>query len=124
MATPPASAVPPPQFLSRLTIKGTDTVMVVRTTDIASIESAGNYVAVHVGKESHILRETLSALESQLDPARFLRVSRGAIVNLDHVRELQPLFKGEHTVVLDNGQKLPMTRGLREVEQALKYGGP
>ena len=98
--------------------------MVVRTTDIASIESAGNYVAVHVGKESHILRETLSALESQLDPARFLRVSRGAIVNLDHVRELQPLFKGEHTVVLDNGQKLPMTRGLREVEQALKYGGP
>jgi two-component system LytT family response regulator len=98
--------------------------MVVRTTDIASIESAGNYVAVHVGKESHILRETLNALESQLDPAKFLRVSRGAIVNLDHVRELQPLFKGEHTVVLDNGEKLPMTRGLREVEQALKYGGP
>lgn len=120
-ATPPT---PPPQFLSRLTIKSTDTVMVVRTTDIASIESAGNYVAVHVGKESHILRETLNALESQLDPAKFLRVSRGAIVNLDHVRELQPLFKGEHTVVLDNGQKLPMTRGLREVEQALKYGGP
>lgn len=117
--TPPAT---PHVYLSRLTIKTPDTMVVVRTSEIDSIESAGNYVAVHVGKQSHILRDTLSALESQLDPGKFLRVSRGAIVNLDHVRELQPMFKGEHTVVLANGQKLPMTRGLREVEQALKFG--
>ncbi len=103
-------------------MRNDDKVAVLRTADIDSIEAAGNYVAVHVGKQSHILRETLSALEAQLDPEKFLRVSRAAIVNLDRVKELQPMFKGEHVVVLHNGRQLPMTRGLREVEQALKFG--
>jgi two-component system LytT family response regulator len=79
-------------------------------------------VVVHAGGKEHVLRETLSELESQLDPAHFLRVSRGAIVNLDHVRELQPLFKGDHVVVLRSGRTVPMTRGLREVERALRFG--
>jgi two-component system, LytTR family, response regulator len=109
------------QCLTRLTIKNDDKVVVIKTTDIDSIESAGNYVAVNVGKESHILRETLNALEKQLDPEKFLRVSRSAIVNLDCVKELQPMFKGEHIIVLQNGKRLAMTRGLREVEQALKF---
>ena len=75
-----------------------------------------------VGKESHILRESLNALEKQLDPEKFLRVSRSAIVNLDRVKELQPMFKGEHIIVLQNGKRLTMARGLlREVEQALKF---
>jgi two-component system, LytTR family, response regulator len=109
------------QCLTRLTIKNDDKVVVIKTTDIDSIESAGNYVAVNAGKESHILRETLNALEKQLDPEKFLRVSRSAIVNLDCVKELQPMFKGEHIIVLQNGKRLAMTRGLREVEQALKF---
>lgn len=111
------------QYLTRLTVKSDDKVVVVKTADIDSIESAGNYVAVNVGKESHILRESLNALEKQLDPDKFLRVSRSAIVNLDRVKELQPMFKGEHIIVLQNGKRLTMTRGLlREVEQALKFG--
>ncbi len=110
------------QYLTRLTVKGDDKVAVIKTADIDSIESAGNYVAVNAGKETHILRETLSALETQLDPEQFLRVSRSAIVNLDRVKELQPMFKGEHIIVLQNGKRLTMTRGLlREVEQALKF---
>jgi two-component system LytT family response regulator len=110
------------QCLTRLTIKSDDRVIVIKTADIDSIESAGNYVAVNVGKEAHILRETLNALESQLDPEKFLRVSRSAIVNLDRVKELQPMFKGEHIIVLQNGKRITMTRGmLREVEQALKF---
>ncbi|MGH7950198.1 MAG: LytR/AlgR family response regulator transcription factor [Candidatus Binataceae bacterium] len=107
--------------LTRLTVKSDDKVVVIKTADIDSIESAGNYVAVNVGKESHILRETLNALEKQLDPEKFLRVSRSAIVNLDRVKELQPMFKGEHIIVLQNGKRLAMTRLLREVEQALKF---
>lgn len=108
-------------FLTRLTIKTDDRLVVIKTADIDSIESAGNYVAVNIGRESHILRETLSALETQLDPEQFLRVSRSTIVNLDRVKELQPMFKGEHIIVLLNGKHLAMTRGLREVEQALKF---
>jgi two-component system, LytTR family, response regulator len=111
-----------PKHLTRLTIKTDEKMVVVKAADIDSIESAGNYVAVNAGKESHILRETLNALEKQLDPEKFLRVSRSAIVNLDRVKELQPMFKGEHIIVLQNGKRLAMTRGLlREVEQALKF---
>ena len=111
------------QYLMRLTIKSDDKVVIIKTGDIDSIESAGNYVAVNVGKESHILRETLNALETQLDPEKFLRISRSAIVNIDRVKELQPMFKGEHIIVLQNGKRHAMTRGLlREVEQALKFG--
>jgi two-component system LytT family response regulator len=116
-----APAQPGPKHLTRLTIRSDDKVVILKVSDIDSIESAGNYVAVWMGKESHILRETLNALEEQLDPERFLRISRGAIVNLDRVRELQPLFKGEHVVVLQGGRKLTMTRGLREVERALRF---
>jgi len=110
------------QYLTRLTIKNEGRLAVIRTADIDCIESAGNYVSVNTGKEGHILRESLNALEKQLDPEKFLRVSRSAIVNLDRVKELQPMFKGEHVIVLQNGKRLPMTRGLlREVEQALKF---
>lgn len=120
-SAPPPTSTPAAPHLTRLTVRTDDKVIVLKTADIDSIESAGNYVAVYVGKESHILRDTLSALETQLDPERFLRISRSAIVNLDRIRELQPMFKGEHVVVLHNGRRLPMTRGLREVEQALKF---
>ena len=110
------------QFLSRLAIKTDDKVVLVKTSDVDSIESAGNYVAVNVGKDSHILRETLNSLETQLAPDKFLRISRSAIVNLDRVKELQPMFKGNHVVVLHNGKRLVMTRGLRDVERALRFG--
>lgn len=115
-------ACPAEPFLTRLTIKSNDKVVVVKTADIDSIESAGNYVAVNVGKESHILRETLHVLESKLDPEKFFRISRSAMVNLDRVKELQPMFKGEHVIVLYNGKRLAMTRGLRDVERALRFG--
>ena len=91
------------------------------TTDIDYVESAGNYVAVHIGKESHIMRDSLQSLEKQLDPSKFLRISRSAIVNLDQVKELQPMFKGESIVILDGGAQLPVTRGIREFEKALRF---
>lgn len=117
-----STAAPTTRYLTRLPIKTDDKVAVIKTADIDTIESAGNYVSINAGKESYILRETLNALETQLDPETFLRVSRSAIINLDRVKEIQPMFKGEHIIVLQNGKRLAMTRGLfREVEQALKF---
>jgi two-component system LytT family response regulator len=84
------------------------------------IEAAGNYVILHVGKETHILRDTLAALEEQLPP-NFLRVSRSAVINLDRVRELQSMTAGEHIVLLQDGRQIPMTRGIREVEERLRF---
>ena len=57
----------------------------------------------------------MSALEEQLDPKQFIRISRSIIVRTDQIKELQPLFKGEHAVLLLNGKQLTMTRGIREV---------
>jgi two-component system LytT family response regulator len=110
-----------PNHLTRLTVKDGGRMVILKVSEIDAIEAAGKYVVVHSGKENHILRETLTALESQLAPNHFLRISRSAIVNLDHIRELQPMFKGEHIVLLRNGLKLPMTRGLREMEHLLKF---
>lgn len=109
------------QYLTKLTVKTEDKVIVLKAADIEFIESAGNYIALHIGKETHIMRETMNALETQLDPEKFLRISRSAIVNLDHIKEFRPMFKGEHVIILQNGKRVTMTRGLREVQQALKF---
>lgn len=107
--------------LSRLAIKTSDKVLFLKTEQIDWIEAAGNYVVLHVGRQTHVLRETLGALEAQLDPEQFLRISRSALVQIRQVKELQPLFKGEYVVVLQSGEQLPMTRGVREVEELLKF---
>ncbi len=116
------SAQPATPRLNRITVKHDDRTLVVRTDDIEAFEVAGNYIAAYVDDACHIFRDSLSALEKQLDPMKFLRVSRSTIVNLDKVRELQPMFKGEHVIVLQSSRRVSMTRGVREVEKAIKYG--
>jgi two-component system LytT family response regulator len=84
-------------------------------------EAAGKYAVVHVGKVNHVLRETMSSLESHLPPQRFLRISRSVIVNMDQIQELQPMFNGENVVVLKNGKSYPTTRPIREIQQKLEF---
>lgn len=107
--------------LTRLAVKTPGKVFFLDLTDIQAIEAAGKYAVVHVGKEHHILRQTMNSLESQLPPKRFLRISRSVIVNTDQIRELQPTFKGENLVVLKNGKSFPTTRPLREIQQKLEF---
>jgi two-component system LytT family response regulator len=113
---------PPPERLARIPIRNGERVVFVKVENIDYVESAGNYVIVHAGKENHVVRETLTALEEKLDPRQFLRISRSTLVNMDQVKELQPLFKGEHAVLLTNGKQLTMTRGIRDVQERLKFG--
>jgi two-component system LytT family response regulator len=108
-------------YLTRLAVKTPGRILFIKTAQISCIESAGNYVAALVGKETHIVRDTINDLEERLDPEKFLRISRSAIVNLDAIKELQSQAQGQHTVVLHHGKSLAMTRGLREVEKALKF---
>jgi len=110
----------PASQLSRLTIRTDDRVVVVNLDEVDSIESAGNYVVVHVGKDQHVMRDTLTALEVKLPARQFLRISRAVIVNLEHVKEFQPMFKGESVVILKNGRSLPTTRSLREIQEKLE----
>jgi len=107
--------------LARLAVKTPGKVSFLELDQIQAIEAAGKYAVVHVGKDNHILRETMSSLESHLPPQRFLRISRSVIVNLDQVQELQPTFKGENLVVLKNGKSYPTTRPIREIQQKLEF---
>ena len=107
--------------LTRLAVKTPGKVAFVELDQIQAIEAAGKYVVVHVGKENHVLRETMSSLESHLPPRQFLRISRSGIVNIDQIQELQPMFKGENLVVLKNRKSYPTTRPIREIQQKLEF---
>jgi two-component system, LytTR family, response regulator len=110
------------EYLTRIAVRDGSRVKFVKTSAIDWIEASGNYVVLHAGKENHIVRETLAAFEAQLSPKDFVRLSRSAIVNLDRVQQVEPAFNDEHVVVLTTGAKLPMTRGLRELQEKLKFG--
>jgi two-component system LytT family response regulator len=105
---------PSAQRLERFVIKSGGRVFFVRAEEIDWIEAAGNYVKLHVGNESHLFRETMNALEAQLDPDTFFRIHRSHIVNIERVKELQPWFNGEYVVFLQNGTRLTLSRGYRE----------
>jgi two-component system LytT family response regulator len=120
LGQPPAPQAAPGQ-LTRLAVKTPGKVTFVELDQVQAIEAAGKYAVVHVGKENHVLRETMTSLESHLPPQRFLRISRSVIVNLDQIQELQPMFKGENLVVLKNGKSYPTTRPLREIQQKMEF---
>jgi len=103
-----------PGPLSRLVIKTGERMFFLKTEDIDWIQAEDNYVRLHTGKQSYLLRETLSNLEGQLDPKRFLRIHRSTMVNIDRIQELQPWFNREFRVVLTDGTQLAMSRRYRE----------
>ena len=98
----------------RFVVKSGGRIFFVRTSEIDWIEAAGNYVKLHVGNDSHLIRETMNAVESKLSPEMFVRIHRCHIVNIEQVRELQPWFNGEYVVFLKNGTRLTLSRGYRE----------
>jgi two-component system LytT family response regulator len=103
----------------RLVFKQNGRVIFIRCATIDWFEADGNYVRVHAGTDSHYLRETLANLETQLATDRFMRISRSSIVNLDHVKEMQPLFYGDYAVILQNGSRLNMSRNYRDRLEAI-----
>jgi two-component system LytT family response regulator len=98
----------------RFVVKSGGRIFFVRTGDIDWIEAAGNYVKLHVGNDSYLIRETMNSIEAKLSPDMFVRVHRCHIVNIEQVRELQPWFNGEYVVFLKNGTRLTLSRGYRE----------
>ena len=111
---------PPAAAARRLAVRTGGRVVFVPVEEVDWVEAAGNYVLLHVGALTHILRETMTALEGQLPAAGFGRVSRSAIVNLRRVRELRAAGPGEHVAVLRDGQRVPITRGVRGVATRLR----
>jgi len=109
-----AELKPPSRPLERLAVKTSGKVIFVKLEDVDYIESAHNYVEVHVDKQSHLLRETLNSIEARLPAEKFVRISRSVIVHIERVKELQPLFYGEYAVTLHNGTRLTLSRRYRD----------
>jgi two-component system, LytTR family, response regulator len=99
--------------LDRFLVKRGGRASLVSAADIDWIESDGNYVSLHVGPLSHLVRSTLSSCAEQLDPQRFIRIHRRFIVNIERVKEIQPWLGGDYIVVLHNGHKLRLSRNFR-----------
>lgn len=102
-------------FLRRLAVEVGEKIMLVRVEDILWLQSSRNHIRLHVGHSSHLIRQSIKRLQALLDPNRFLRVHRNAIVNLDHVEEFHLPPKGNMFVKMNNGVSLPLRRGNRAI---------
>jgi len=107
------------EYLERLVIRSAGRIVFLRTDDVDWFEGCANYVQLHVGKSTHLLREKISTLEARLDPGKFIRIHRSSIVKIDRIKEMRSSGDGEHVVVLHDGSRLSLSRGYRERFQKL-----
>jgi two-component system LytT family response regulator len=121
-AAEPSSPTEPARHASRLVVKSAGRTVFVRVDEVDWIEADDYYAKLHVAGKTHLLRETMGSLEARLEPTRFFRVHRSAIVNLDRVREVQFLFGGEHVVILHDGTRLKLSRSRLEKLEAMLAG--
>jgi two-component system LytT family response regulator len=97
-----------------LVVKCNGSIHFIRMQDLDRCQADGNYIRLHVGQQQYHIRATMSRLESQLDPSRFVRVHRSTIVNVDRIQELRPTFHGEYLIVLRDTTQLTLSRGYRK----------
>ncbi|MEW5929137.1 MAG: LytTR family DNA-binding domain-containing protein [Gemmatimonadota bacterium] len=120
-AGPSAPPVPPPEYLERIAVESRGRIRVLPVERIDYVTASGPYAELHVGGETHLIRERMAHLEERLDPRRFFRVHRSAIVQLDRVETVHSRPGGEYTVQLRGGVRLPVSRSRRE-ELARRLG--
>lgn len=100
----------------RILVKSPDRILFLKPDEIDHIEACGNYVVLYSGKEKHIVRETMTAMEARLNNSGFMRINRSVILNLSRIKELQPMAAGEYVVILKTGARLNMTCSLRDLQ--------
>jgi two-component system LytT family response regulator len=103
-----------PEHLERLLVKSGGQFVMVRMPEVDWIESAANYVSLHVGARSHLHRQTMAGMEQQLDPRQFMRIRSSAIINLDRIASVQPWSRTEYQFTLTTGAKLVSSRRYRD----------
>lgn len=102
------------QPLERIIVKTNGRIIFLKVNEVDWMEAAGNYIKLHVGNESHLVRETMNNIEKQLHPEKFVRIHRSTIINIERLKELQPWFNGEYKVILTTNTQVMMSRGYRE----------
>ena len=118
LPSPPRPATA--KYVERIPVESRGEVKFVPTADVEAIVADGAYAELVVGNQRHLIRETMTALEAQLDPARFIRIHRSAIVAIDQVATLLRGAGGDYEVKMKNGARLAVSRGRRaELEERL-----
>jgi two-component system LytT family response regulator len=108
-------------WLERLVIRTRGRVWFVQVADIEWVEAAGYNIRIHTAEQTYTTRLSLTALVNRLDPRRFVRVHRSAIVNLDRVSQIEPYINGAYTIVLKDGAQIRLSRSMRPaLEEALQ----
>lgn len=110
---------PGQQFVQRMAVEANQKIVLVKIEDIRWMQSSGNQIRLHVAKTSYLIRQSMTNLQAMLDPSRFLRVHRNAIVNLDHVEEFHLPPNGNMFVKLDDGLCLPLRKASRALLRKL-----
>ncbi|MBA3712165.1 MAG: response regulator transcription factor [Pyrinomonadaceae bacterium] len=105
---------PEHKYLERLMIKASGRVIFLPTSELDWIEAEGNYLRLHAGREAYLLRETMNHLAAKLDPHKFARIHRSTLVNVERIKELQPMFGGDYVVILRDGTQLTLSRSYRD----------
>lgn len=100
---------------SQLRIKDRGHITIVSISEVEYIDAAGDYMCIHTGDKTHILRETMKVMEKRLDPKYFKRIHRSTIINLNKVKEVRPHSNGECYLLLENGQDLKVSRSYKDV---------
>jgi two-component system, LytTR family, response regulator len=101
-------------YLKRVIVNAKNRLITLPVDEIDWIETYGNYLKIHTRGKSYLLRETMNNLSSRLDPEKFVRIHRATLINLDRVKEFQPMFGGQYTVVLRDGTELTLSRNYRQ----------
>jgi two-component system LytT family response regulator len=94
-----------------LSKKSSGRIYFLKTEEIDWVEGSGDYLSLHAGNKSHLIRETMGDFYAKLDSKKFLRIHRSTIVNIERIKDIQPLFKGEYIITLTSGIKLKSSRG-------------
>ena len=105
--------------LDRVVIKSSGGIYFLKIEEIDWVEGAGDYLSLHSGSQTHLIRETMGNFHAKLDPRKFLRIHRSTIVNIDRIKDIRPLLKGEYVVTLTSGERLKASRGYRHELQRL-----
>jgi two-component system LytT family response regulator len=105
--------------IDRVVIKSGGRIYFLKTEEIDWVEGAGDYLSLHSGDKTHLIRETMGDFHAKLDPRKFLRIHRSTIVNIERIKDFQPLFKGEYIITLTSGKRLKSSRGYRHELQPL-----
>ncbi len=103
-----------PQQMERLAIKVSGRIVFLKVDEIDWIEAVDDYARIHAGRQVHLVRDTLTRLESRLPPEQFLRIHRSTIVNVDRVKEVQTWFQGDYLLILADGTRLTSGRSYRQ----------